>query len=422
MTKVLQSVLVGVLILGSAIIGMFFGRAYNAYGIPAYARRLGVDCEQCHTVWPRLNAFGRKFKVKGYIDQSDNPGLPIAGRVMTTAQLVTSTPDTGAPGGEIDFPSQVNLFIGTRLTPQIGIFSAFTMVPTDNGAGGKNWVFSVDEQKYAYNFLPGKTVSAVAFHSTIFGFDPFPSLGNLAFEGDYSMAPGIMSAGELLSPFDTSGFGLAVHGFLDPKNHYYGAVGLETGGAAPDTLGLGVGMVDTSHDGLDYVARFAYTNSVGDSDGTYNIGGAYYGGGQFPTIQLPTTGNPYGYRGNVSRFFVDGALQLPIGDDRLFELIALYGTGSDRNYFIADPTFGKTGPYGAFVNGGFTQATYYWCKQFGMRATFDISAVNNFTTTGWQFGPVFLPVRDFKVNFDIGRQSNFNGNSMTYQLIMTKMI
>src|SRR6266571_1141025 len=49
-------------------------RAYTAYSlavhkteaIPAFARKYGLRCSACHTVWPELNAFGQRFKDNGY--------------------------------------------------------------------------------------------------------------------------------------------------------------------------------------------------------------------------------------------------------------------------------------------------------------------------------------------------------------------
>lgn len=404
--------------------GAIFGSGSKAYAIPAFARQLGVSCDQCHTIWPRLNAFGRKFKVKGYVDASKNPGFPLAARFQTSAEIDRTAPTAGpaTTSSIVNFPAQVNIWYGGRLSPEFGVFSAFTLSPVTNAKGGTNWQFSVDEQKYAWNFLPGKAVSLVAFHSTIFGFDPFPSLGNLAFEGDYTLSPGIMNNGELLAPFDTSGFGLVVHGFLDKDDHFYGGAGVETPGAVPDTLGLGIGADDTSHDSLDYVARFAYTNAVGDNGGSFNIGGAYYAGGQIPTIQLPTTGALFGYHGYVDRAFLDGAVELPVGDNDLFEFIALYGTGSDRHYFAADPVAGVDGPFNAAINGLFLQTDYYWNMNIGLRATWDTSTLGGINSTNWQIGPVFLPVPDFKININAGVLSDGLGNHDTqYQLVLTKM-
>jgi hypothetical protein len=49
-------------------------KAYTAYSlevhktttIPAFARKYGLRCSVCHTVWPELSAFGQRFKDNGY--------------------------------------------------------------------------------------------------------------------------------------------------------------------------------------------------------------------------------------------------------------------------------------------------------------------------------------------------------------------
>jgi len=38
----------------------------NAEAIPAFARRENMACTNCHTAWPMLNAFGRRYKENGY--------------------------------------------------------------------------------------------------------------------------------------------------------------------------------------------------------------------------------------------------------------------------------------------------------------------------------------------------------------------
>ena len=40
--------------------------AMEATAIPAFARKYGLRCSACHTVWPELNAFGQRFKDNGY--------------------------------------------------------------------------------------------------------------------------------------------------------------------------------------------------------------------------------------------------------------------------------------------------------------------------------------------------------------------
>ena len=34
--------------------------------IPAFARKYGLPCSACHTVWPQLNNFGQVFRDNGY--------------------------------------------------------------------------------------------------------------------------------------------------------------------------------------------------------------------------------------------------------------------------------------------------------------------------------------------------------------------
>ena len=39
----------------------------NAEAVPAFARKYGVSCSQCHSAFPTLNAYGREFKLSGYV-------------------------------------------------------------------------------------------------------------------------------------------------------------------------------------------------------------------------------------------------------------------------------------------------------------------------------------------------------------------
>ncbi len=69
------------------------GYATYATAIPAFARKYGLRCSACHTVWPELNAFGQRFKDYGYQLGNDrdspiwqaNSYWPIA--VRTTPQV-----------------------------------------------------------------------------------------------------------------------------------------------------------------------------------------------------------------------------------------------------------------------------------------------------------------------------------------------
>lgn len=67
--------------------------------IPAFARKYGLPCSACHTVWPELNAFGQRFRDNGYQLGNDrdspiwqnNGYWPIAVRTTPQVHLENTT-------------------------------------------------------------------------------------------------------------------------------------------------------------------------------------------------------------------------------------------------------------------------------------------------------------------------------------------
>jgi hypothetical protein len=49
-----------------AALGLLLAATQAAYGIPAFARKYGLRCSDCHEAWPKLNNFGQMFKDNGY--------------------------------------------------------------------------------------------------------------------------------------------------------------------------------------------------------------------------------------------------------------------------------------------------------------------------------------------------------------------
>jgi hypothetical protein len=81
--------------------------------IPAFARKYGLRCSACHTVWPELNSFGQQFRDNGYQLQNErdtpisqnNAYFPMTIRVTpqfhaerATKQLVDATPGDATSG------------------------------------------------------------------------------------------------------------------------------------------------------------------------------------------------------------------------------------------------------------------------------------------------------------------------------------
>jgi hypothetical protein len=94
--------------------------------LPLYARQTGQPCAACHTAFPELTPFGRRFKLGGYTMGGGDSSLPIAVMLQPT---FTRT-EVGQPGGAAphfgpnnNFAMQeVSLFTGGRITDNIGAF------------------------------------------------------------------------------------------------------------------------------------------------------------------------------------------------------------------------------------------------------------------------------------------------------------
>jgi len=51
---------------GAGLVALLLS-ATSAHAVPSFARQTGLACEACHTVFPELTPFGRKFKLNGYL-------------------------------------------------------------------------------------------------------------------------------------------------------------------------------------------------------------------------------------------------------------------------------------------------------------------------------------------------------------------
>ena len=167
-------------------IKLFFGISFfiaielvprSTYAIPSYARQTGLSCTACHTVFPRLNAFGRAFKLNGYTlttiktINEDLPGkdeddmktfLRILGVSPVSAMFqsgYTSLNKTipGTQNNNIEFPQQFSLFYGGQISPKMGSFIQLTL---DNGSG----TIGLDNVDIRYaNQTTGKTPVTYGF-------------------------------------------------------------------------------------------------------------------------------------------------------------------------------------------------------------------------------------------------------------------
>jgi hypothetical protein len=111
-----------------------------ADALPAYARQTGEPCATCHTIFPELTPFGRRFKIGGYtLRNGDWKGPPIAAMYMTGFTHTASSQDAPpAPGLHTNnnlVSQQVSGFIAGQLYGNVGSFVQITGDPVGGTAG-----------------------------------------------------------------------------------------------------------------------------------------------------------------------------------------------------------------------------------------------------------------------------------------------
>ncbi len=142
-----------------------------AQAVPSFARQTGLACEACHTVFPELTPFGRRFKLNGYTidnlpqvsDQSTNKDEtlllnqlpPLSFMLQASVTNTNKTlPDPNVPGANTQndqtlFPQQASLFYAGRIAPNLG---AFVQMTYDGTAGTFGW--DNTDIRYARNVNP----------------------------------------------------------------------------------------------------------------------------------------------------------------------------------------------------------------------------------------------------------------------------
>jgi hypothetical protein len=106
------------------------GVSIPANSMPNFARKYGVSCATCHTVVPKLNETGFKFRSAGYrmpdeigkeSKEAFNLGDYIAGRLQVNVEHIASTPAAAKPGGTTTTTNQNDLqFMEITLYPITG--------------------------------------------------------------------------------------------------------------------------------------------------------------------------------------------------------------------------------------------------------------------------------------------------------------
>ncbi|MHB8253276.1 MAG: hypothetical protein ACYDEV_06145 [Acidiferrobacter sp.] len=154
----------------STVIGVALGLlSIKAYAVPSFARQTGLPCAVCHDVPPQLTAFGRQFKLDGYVmttlkqvsagangkDLSINRVPPLSVMVQLSSTTLTSpgSSNAGNQNTNILFPEQLSLFYAGEISPHMG---AFMQVTSTGGAFGMD---NTDIRYARQSMIAGQSVA-----------------------------------------------------------------------------------------------------------------------------------------------------------------------------------------------------------------------------------------------------------------------
>jgi hypothetical protein len=143
----------------------------RAFAVPSYSRQTGLSCAVCHTNPPQLTAYGRDFKLKGYVlsDMTDltkvgnskdlllSKNIPLSLEVLLSeTSFQTKVP--GAQNNTAGFPQALSLIVAGGFASHFGGLAHLTYTHSDDHFGlddvdlryanqgtlaGKDWLYGV---------------------------------------------------------------------------------------------------------------------------------------------------------------------------------------------------------------------------------------------------------------------------------------
>ena len=213
--------------------------AHAAYAVPMFARKYQTSCQTCHIVFPKLNAFGEAFRLRGYRmpgeteDMVKQPPVPLGapaykklwpqavwpGEISSNVPLAVNvkladvnTSTVNADGtvtsikNDLQFPQEVNIFGAGTLGEHVSYFSEVTFAENPDGSAsveleharfdfdspfGPEDLFHFRFGKFAPNVVDGfqeMWISTDAPIDAIFNYNPIGLNGGTALGAD-ALAP-----------------------------------------------------------------------------------------------------------------------------------------------------------------------------------------------------------------------------------------
>ena len=134
-----------------AVVACLLSGLHRAYAVPSFARQTGLSCNVCHSNPPELTAFGRNFKLRGYVltdmTAKDKVGnakdlllskyIPISVMVLLSNTSYQAN-QPAAQNNSAGFPQQLSIFLAGGFASHFGGLAQVTYTHADDHFGMDN--------------------------------------------------------------------------------------------------------------------------------------------------------------------------------------------------------------------------------------------------------------------------------------------
>jgi len=410
--------------------------ACSAQAVPSFARQTGFPCQQCHTVAPELTAFGRLFKLNGFVlttlpkveapstDSGNIPTelirMPGVAAELDVADSITSKSQPGSTNGSAQFPSKFKIFFAGAVSDHIGVFNYFEYTQPDDHFsidltdvriansgqwGGKDVIYGLTINNAPTLEDPWNTENVWSF----------PHVGS-------DVAPSPAASTLLGGALADSGLVAGAGGYALWDNHWYGDLSLYR--AAPTGAGQPLTPAGNLEGTVPYLRLAWQTNFDADylETGLAFMSAKYNQG-------VAGSGAP-GLDDRYSDWSLDAQYEHPLGDNQL----TLHGKYIHENQTLdssaaagaSNPsdslkTFKADGTY--LIRGG--NAGYAFSLGFfnttgsADALLYAPGAVSGFAggkpdSNGWILQATYLPYANTQFTLQYTAYNKFNGASSNY--------
>jgi hypothetical protein len=400
----------------------------RALAIPSFARQTGLSCNVCHSNAPELTAFGRNFKLKGYvltdITAKDRVGnskdlllskyIPLSAMILLSNTAYQAN-QPSSQNNTAGFPQQVSIFLGGGFASHFGGLAQVTYTHTDDH-------FSMDNTDLRY-----ANQAKVAGHDLSYGvtLNNNPTVEDVWNSTPAWGFPWISSASALspiASPVINGGLGgdvAGVGGYSLLANHLYTDLSIyrteHAGGPTPIT---GTNFQYNISGGAPYW-RAAWQQ---------NLAGNYF---EIGTYGIYLSSFPNAISGPRDRYVdpsFDFQFERPLGAN----LLDAHGTFiHEKSELGATFGAGGAGTKSHSLNTVKLDATYHWRNRYSATGAFFSTTGNADTVlyapaplTGSQNGSPnsrgyiaqagYWPVQNIDINVAYTGYTRFNGAATNY--------